>query len=224
MNIDLKKNFIIIGTSSHGQVAFDIAAQQNKHKFIGWVDSNEKKRKILGHGVLGKISEIKSLSKKYNFKRIFIAISNNYERFKIWEKISLVNKDIKMISIISPNSFVSNNSVIKDGSLIMPGAIINNGAKIGLGCIVNTNSSLDHDGTMKDFSSLLPGCITGGNVKIGKLSCICLGSKILHKISIGDNCYVGANSLVLKSIPSNSLAYGIPAKIIKKRKIYEKHF
>jgi sugar O-acyltransferase (sialic acid O-acetyltransferase NeuD family) len=224
MKIDLKKNFIIIGTSGHGQLAFDIATQQNKHKFIGWIDSNEKKKKILGHDVLGKISEIKSLSKKYNFKRIFIAISNNYERFKIWKKINSTNKDIKMISIISPNSFISNNSTIKDGCLIMPGAVINNGVKIGPGCIVNTNSSLDHDCIMKEFSSLLPGCTTGGNVKIGKLSCICLGSKISHKMIIGDNCYVGANSLVLKSIPSNSLAYGIPAKIIKKRKIYEKHF
>ncbi|MDC7221520.1 MAG: hypothetical protein PQJ59_16420, partial [Spirochaetales bacterium] len=52
--------------------------------------------------------------------------------------------------------------------------------------------------------------IIGNNVDIGA------GAKILGDISIGDNVHIGANAVVITDVPSNSLAVGIPAKIIKK--------
>jgi serine O-acetyltransferase len=41
------------------------------------------------------------------------------------------------------------------------------------------------------------------------------GAKILGGIKIGDNVKIGANSVVLKSVPPNSTVIGIPARIIK---------
>lgn len=40
------------------------------------------------------------------------------------------------------------------------------------------------------------------------------GAKILGNITIGENSKVGANSVVVKDVPCNSTAVGIPAKII----------
>ncbi len=42
------------------------------------------------------------------------------------------------------------------------------------------------------------------------------GAKILGNITIGENCRIGSNSVVVKSIPSDSTAVGIPARIIEK--------
>ncbi len=41
------------------------------------------------------------------------------------------------------------------------------------------------------------------------------GSKVLGDVVIGDFSFVGANSVVLDSMPSNVIAAGIPAKVIK---------
>lgn len=41
---------------------------------------------------------------------------------------------------------------------------------------------------------------------------------VLPGIKIGDNCVIGAGSVVTKSIPNNSLAVGNPAKIIRQIK------
>ena len=45
--------------------------------------------------------------------------------------------------------------------------------------------------------------------------CISTGSKILDPVHIGDNVVIGANSTVLKDMPSNCVAVGSPARIIK---------
>ena len=48
----------------------------------------------------------------------------------------------------------------------------------------------------------------GNNVTVGA------GAKVLGNITIGDNCKIGANSVILKDIPKDSVAVGIPGKII----------
>lgn len=41
------------------------------------------------------------------------------------------------------------------------------------------------------------------------------GAKILGPITIGENSKIGANAVVLKDIPDNATAVGIPAKVVK---------
>ena len=50
----------------------------------------------------------------------------------------------------------------------------------------------------------------GNNVVIGA------GAKVLGNIYIGENSIVGANSVVLKDVPENSTAIGIPARMLKR--------
>lgn len=57
--------------------------------------------------------------------------------------------------------------------------------------------------------------------KIGKNVTICTGAKVIGKVSIGDNVIVGANSVIVKDIPSNVIVAGVPAKIIKQYKEYK---
>ena len=51
--------------------------------------------------------------------------------------------------------------------------------------------------------------VIGRDVTVGS------GAKILGGLEIGDNARVGANSVVLKSIPPNSLAVGAPARVVE---------
>jgi len=43
-----------------------------------------------------------------------------------------------------------------------------------------------------------------------------MGSTIIHNKNIGENCIIGAGSVVVKDIPSNSVAYGNPCKVHRK--------
>ena len=53
--------------------------------------------------------------------------------------------------------------------------------------------------------------VIGNNVDIGA------GAKVLGNIRIGNNVVIGANAVVLIDVPDNSLAVGVPARIIERR-------
>lgn len=50
--------------------------------------------------------------------------------------------------------------------------------------------------------------VIGNRVDIGA------GAKVLGAITIGDDVVIGANAVVLTDVPANSLAVGVPARII----------
>ena len=53
-----------------------------------------------------------------------------------------------------------------------------------------------------------------GPIKVGKNCFIGCRSVILPGVTIGDNTIIGAGSIVNKDIPSNSVAAGVPCKVI----------
>lgn len=49
--------------------------------------------------------------------------------------------------------------------------------------------------------------VIGNNVDIGA------GAKVLGRIRVGDNVVIGANAVVIRDVPENSIAVGVPARI-----------
>jgi len=45
------------------------------------------------------------------------------------------------------------------------------------------------------------------------------GAVILCGVTVGENSLIGAGSVVTKDIPANSLAFGVPARVIKRLKL-----
>jgi serine O-acetyltransferase len=105
------------------------------------------------------------------------------------------------------------------GIEIHPAAIIGKGFFIdhGMGVVIGETSEIG------DYVTLFQGVTLGGTGKergkrhptLGNHVVVGAGAKILGGIRIGDNVKVGANSVVLKSVPPNSTVIGVPARIIK---------
>lgn len=83
--------------------------------------------------------------------------------------------------------------------------VISGKVEVGKNCTIFHEVTIGGIGKDKD-----------GAAKIGDNVTIYTGAKILGPIKIGDNARIGANSVVLDSVPDNSLAVGSPARIIQK--------
>lgn len=56
---------------------------------------------------------------------------------------------------------------------------------------------------------------TAGEIMIGDGSYLGANVTVLHGVTIGINCLIGANSLVNRAVPDNSLVMGSPARVIR---------
>jgi acetyltransferase-like isoleucine patch superfamily enzyme len=88
---------------------------------------------------------------------------------------------------------------------------------------------INHDGGVWVIRKEIPDFDVFGKIKVGNNVYIGNNSVIMPGVIIGDNCIIGAESLVSKSIPKGSVVAGVPAKYIcsvneYKTKMIEKNF
>ena len=116
-----------------------------------------------------------------------------------------ISQFAKMITGIEihPGATIGKGFVIDHGS----GVVIGETAEIGDNCTVYQGVTLG--GTGKDVGKRHP--TLGNNVMVGA------GAKVLGPFYIGDNTKIAANAVVLKEIPENCTAVGIPAKVVRKQ-------
>jgi serine O-acetyltransferase len=85
------------------------------------------------------------------------------------------------------------------------GIVIGETAEIGDDVLLYQGVTLG--GTGKDKGKRHP--TIGNNVLIGA------GAKVLGPFSVGDNSRIAAGAVVLKEIPENSTAVGVPAQVVR---------
>ena len=216
------KNIVIIGASGHGSAILDCIEKEGKYNIVGYIDSFAKKNTFFNdYKILGSEFDLPYLIDKYNLYGGIVAIGDNWNRRQLVMNITKVSPSFQFVTTIHPSAIIGRNVRIGKGVAIMPGVIVNASSSIADHCILNTYSSLGHDGNMQEYSSLAPRVCAGGNLNLGAFSSIGLGTLVIEKISIGSHSVIGAGTLVLKDIDDFVVAYGNPAKEIRKRKANE---
>ena len=110
-------------------------------------------------------------------------------------------------------------------SRFLTGIDIHPGAKIGKGLFIDhgTGVVIGETAVILDNCTLFQGVTLGGTGKergkrhpnLGRNVMVAAGAKILGNITIGHNVKVGANAVVLHSVPSNSTVVGVPGRVVR---------
>lgn len=119
--------------------------------------------------------------------------------------------------------YISQRARHKTGIEIHPGATIGKGLFIdhGMGVVIGETTEIGDNctiyqnvtlgGTGKETGKRHP--TIGDNVLVGA------GAKVLGPFKVGDNARIAAGAVVLREVPCNTTAVGVPAKVIMDNKI-----
>ena len=113
--------------------------------------------------------------------------------FELWHYLIHKHLSYKLGYTIYANNFGPGLYLGHYGTIV-----VNKACRIGANCTINVCVNIG-----------MGGSVIGDNVYIGP------GVKIIKPIHIGNNVMIGANAVVTKDIPDNSVAMGIPATVVR---------
>jgi len=147
--------------------------------------------------------------------KFVLSMGNLSIRSRIYNRI--ISKNGVVPKLIHPSCEISKRAVIGNGVQIMPNSIVQGDSSVGSNTVVTVNSVIAHS------SHIGSNCLISGNVMVGAYCNISnnthigQGSTIVSgKVSnIGQQCILGAGSVLIFDMPDNSVFVGNPAHYIK---------
>ena len=213
---------LIIGAGGMGRDVMDAVEKNGTYKIAGFIDDTMPVgSEVSGYKILGNISDVARISKDIN--KGIIAIGDNWQRGKVSRKIKNATKIFHFVSVIHPSACISRNAQIGAGAVLLAETTVCSNAIMGEHTLLHIGSMLGHDSKLQNYGCMLPGSKVGGNVRIGQYTSIGIGATVIHGITIGNHSFIGAGATVISNIPSNVVAYGVPAIVARNRRKSEKH-
>lgn len=209
-----KTKLFIVGCGNVGGFVaynFDTFNSEN-FEIEGFLDDDTEKhgKVIFDYPVLGGFDLIKSWDKEI---AVVIGIADPITKKEVKKRITSPN--VCFPSLLSKNAWVSKNVKIGQGAVIYPGVTIDYHVEIGEFVLVNKNCSLGHNSILSRFSTLAPGVCLAGFTHLEECVNVGINSATKQSVHIGKNTIIGGMAMVVKDLPENITAVGIPAKVVK---------
>lgn len=214
----MKPKLLLWGASGHAMVVADIIQLRDEYDIIGYLDDVTDARgenDFLGAPIFRGRDSLVTLYRQ-GVRHAIVAFGNCSARLEVAGHIKA--QGFELVTAVHPSAIVARDVLIGEGTVIAAGAVINPGVRIGTNVIINTTASIDHESIIKDGAHACPGVHLAGRVTVGEATWIGIGSTVIDGVRIGAGSFIGAGSVVVRDIPDNSLAFGVPAKIREKIK------
>lgn len=212
MPVTKTKKVLILGAGGQGRIIANILTLRSGYDVSGFLDRN-----LSLPGVLGSMECYSDYLSTHYF---FIAIGDNDIRARLFKDMKKAGA--RFVNAVHPTALIENTVVIGENIFIGAHAYLNVGATLGDTVYINNHCIIEHDVEVGSHSNITTGVVTGGEVRFGEYSFVGLGAVINDHLTIGDRVTIGSGSVVIDHIPANSVAVGVPAKVIKMKEAPKK--
>ena len=204
----------IWGASGHARVVVDALRLSEPGSVAGFLDDNPARvgENFAGGRILGGQSALDDLLRD-GVRRIHIAIGHCGTRVRLAALARA--RGFELCAIVHPSAIIASDAEIGAGSFLAAGTIVNAAARVSENVIVNTRASIDHECQIHDGVHVGPGATLGGGVVVGNETWLGIGTQVSQLVRIGARSIVGAGSVVVREIPDNVVAYGVPARVMR---------
>lgn len=142
---------------------------------------------------------------------VAICVGSPKLRRKIAEKLA-GNPLLRFPNLILSGALVCADVQMGKGNIISMDCRISTNVRMGDFNFLNLGAGICHDGMLGDDVTLGPDVRLAGNVTVGSGCDIGMGARVIQGIRIGAGSVVGAGGVVVRDLPENSKAVGVPAR------------
>jgi len=123
--------------------------------------------------------------------------------------------DDRFATLVHPTASVSRTARIGRGTVIFQHVTVTSNVRIGEHVVILPQAVISHDDAIGDYTCITGGVCISGNVRVGRCCYIGTRSAIRNGIDIGDGSLIGMGSVVIRSVPANSVMVGNPARYLR---------
>lgn len=210
---DNKRDLVIVGSKGYGREILwllqDVNRVENRWNILGFIDDDQERigAKVDGYEVLGNVEWLKD--KDYD---VVIAISSPGIKQKIVSQ--LAGSLNRFPAVIHPSVIYSDSVRFGEGVLVCAGTILTIDIELEDFASINLACTVGHEARIKKYATIYPGVNISGNVVLEECVSIGTGAAVIQGLTIGKNATIGAGAVVVRDIPSDVTAVGVPAKVI----------
>lgn len=210
------KKILIFGAGGFGREVQWLIERINQKELIwqieGYLDDGvESGTEINGYKVLGGMEKLREYD---DSMAVVCAIGSARIREKIITEIKHIGK-FQFPNLIDPDVQASQFLSMGEGNIICSGNILTVNIVIRDFVILNLSCTIGHDVVLESFVTVYPGVNISGCTQVRKGVELGTGSKIIQGKVIGENTIVGAGAVVVRDLPADCTAMGMPAKPVK---------
>jgi sugar O-acyltransferase (sialic acid O-acetyltransferase NeuD family) len=207
---------VIVGCGGFGREVHDIIdainAQQPTWRLLGYLDDAPSQANVeliekRGAELLGGFAWLEEHAAHTTY---VVGIGTGQVRKLMDERATSAGADAA--TLLHPSATVGHGVVIEPGSIICAGARLTTNIHVGRHVHVNLNATIGHDTTLHSYVTVNPIVAISGWVEVAQEATLGTHSAILQHLTVGRGAMVGAGACVVKSVPSDTVVKGVPAR------------
>ena len=213
----MMNDLLIFGVGGMWRDTLWLAQRINQVKptwnILGFLDDSPaaQGRVINGCPVLGTIEAVAAYPNAF----LVCAIGSSAVRRRLTEKMKALNPAARFATLIDPDTIVAENAEIGEGVVICARNYVSVNSRISDHCLIGAGCTVGHDAVLDEYVTLYPGVNVSGAVHLHEGCEMGTGSQIIQCLSVGERTIVGAGATVVRDLPPDCTAVGVPAKPIK---------
>lgn len=207
---------VIFGAGGHAKVVADVMRRLGQWHVEGFIDDVQPRRTgelYCDSRVLGGRAVLPPLRER-GVASIVLAFGHNAARLALADELAAQGWTFP--AIVDPRAAVAADVLVGPGCYVAAGVIIEPGVRLGAQTIVNTGAIVCHDVEIDAGVHVCPRVCIGGHAAIGRGAWVGIGAVVRDRARIGEGALVGAGALVLEEVPDGVVAYGHPARPMRK--------
>lgn len=208
---------VIIGAGGFAREVHDVVEAMNEARtsgpeleVLGYLADGHADEDLIaarGSGLLGPTALLGDLARDV---RYVLAIGNGAARRRLdaWA----TQLDRRPVTLVHPTAALGRHQVdLGPGTVVCAAACVTTNVRIGRHVHLNLGVTVGHDSVLGDYVTVSPNASISGNVVLEDGVSLGTGCTVIERRRVGARTIVGAGAAVVRDLPSDVTAVGVPA-------------